>query len=93
MGYCLRMVFINCDPWFIAKDIADILGYPTIMSMTKKIDCDEVMLYKSPSMSYRNTIISERGVYDAILGSESSEAKDFEKFITHVVLKGGREWI
>ncbi len=31
----------NGEPWFVAKEIADVLGYSDAFEMTKKLDADE----------------------------------------------------
>jgi prophage antirepressor-like protein len=77
------------EPWFVAKDIADILGYSETSSMTKRLDDDEkvTMPFRSnPSNVTQKIIINESGLYEAIFGSQMPKAKDFKRWIKREVL-------
>ena len=61
------------EPWFVAKDLADILKYNQTSSMTKKLDVSEktnipFMLNHNSNQKTQKTIISEKGVISAISG-------------------------
>ena len=89
----VRVVEINNEPYFVGKDVAEILGYE-IPSKAIKDHCDEdnckVLTYKAFSKmeiaslwsgnDYSNkVIINEFGVYELVLGSELPSAKAFRK--------------
>lgn len=83
----------NGEPWFVATDIAKILGYRNAPDMTRRLDRDEAdtrsMRIRSENGVEQNrdvTIISESGLYAAILGSKLPAAKEFKRWITHEVL-------
>ncbi|MCX4026429.1 BRO family protein [Spartinivicinus marinus] len=84
----VRVVNKGGEPWFIAKDVADALGYSLPSAMTRYLDEDE------KGMSIKHTLggpqelqaINESGLYSAILRSRRPEAKMFKKWITSEVL-------
>ena len=93
----LGVVVIKEEPWFIAKQITEILGYKDAESMTRRLDEDEKMLltiniakslqivgFDIPTRGM--TMINESGLYSAILGSSKTEAKPFKKWITSDLL-------
>jgi len=82
------------DPWFVAKDVADILGYAETNRMTVRLDDDEKMSTKLVGISKTNpvaTLINESGLYSAIMGSQKPEAKKFKKWVTSEVLPALRK--
>ena len=83
----------NNNPWFVAKDVAEILGYSDTNAMTRRMDSDEVKTCADKSSGQvRNIyIISESGLYRAILGSRKPEAKAFKRWVTHEVLPSIRK--
>ena len=84
----------NGEPWFVAKDIAEILGYSETSAMTRTLDEDEVSNVRSADSAGRDNhllIISESGLYSAILRSRRSEAKAFKKWVTSEVLPSIRK--
>lgn len=74
-------------PWFVAKEIADVLGYSDAFEITKKLDDDERQNLQIAGFGPRGvTIISESGVYAAILGSQKPGAKRFKRWVRSEVL-------
>lgn len=90
----VRIVMLQDVPWFIAKDVSDVLGYVDSNAMCKRLDDDETQKVKPADLSgfgdayIRNdlTIINESGLYNAILGSTKPEARAFKKWVTSEVL-------
>jgi prophage antirepressor-like protein len=87
-GQDVRIITINDDPWFIAKDVADILEYSDTQAMTRRLDDEDKETYtdKSSGQGRNVAIINESGLYTAILGSKKTEAKRFKRWITSEVL-------
>ena len=89
----------NGDPWFVAKDVAEILGYSETAKMLRRLDEDECKKIEPPEMGGTNfssmareiTIINESGLYNAVLGSTKPEAKAFKKWVTSEVLPSIRK--
>lgn len=80
------------DPWFIAKDVCDILGIRT-NNLRAILDEDEVTeLTNDYSIDIAQNggksplIISESGLYNLALKSRKPEAKEFKRWVTHEVL-------
>ncbi len=84
----VRTVVKGEEVWFVAKDIADALGYTDTQAMTRRLDEDERNTYTDNSSGQGRTlsIINESGLYSSILGSSKSEAKEFKRWVTSDVL-------
>lgn len=82
----VRTVLIESEPWFVAKDVADILEYSDTQAMTRRLDKEDIMTDKLSGMNMKSTIINESGLYEAIIGSKKKDARKFKRWITHEVL-------
>ncbi|WP_442774281.1 BRO family protein [Lactococcus hircilactis] len=82
----VRTVLVDNDPWFVAKDVADILEYSETAQMTRRLDKEDSMSVKLTGMNMKSTIINESGLYEAIIGSKKKDARQFKRWITHDVL-------
>jgi len=84
----VRVVDQAGDPWFVAKDVAEILGYSVPAKMYARLDEDEKLTFQDGSSGQirEMILISESGLYNAILGSNKPEAKRFKKWVTSEVL-------
>lgn len=84
----LRVVEIDSQPWFVAKDVCDILGLGNMHSSLAALDEDERGLHTmESSLGTRGmVVISEPGLYSLILRSRKPEAKSFKRWVTHEVL-------
>lgn len=92
----IRVVTIDAEPWFVAMDIAQVLEYGDTEAMTRKLDSDEKsnlqIVGSGPQSGGRGTtVISEAGLYAAILTSQKPEAKRFKRWVTHEVLPAIRK--
>lgn len=76
------------EPMFIAGDVAKILGYGDATHMTRRLEDDEKGLrsVETPGGAQMANVITEPGLYSAILGSRVPEAKAFKRWVTHEVL-------
>ncbi|MBZ2197242.1 BRO family protein [Occultella gossypii] len=76
------------DPWFVAADVATILGYRMASDMTRRLDDDDrgTRSVRTPSADQQMTVITEAGLYVAVLGSMVPGAKEFKRWVTHEVL-------
>lgn len=84
----LRVVMIDDEPWFAAPDVARALDYRTANDMTRILDEDEkgTQIVRTPGGDQEVSVISESGLYSAILRSRKPEAKKFRKWVTSEVL-------
>lgn len=92
-GVDLRVIVIGNEPWFVASDVARTLGYSATAAMTRSLDSDErgVQSLHTPSGMQDMTIISEPGLYSAIMRSTRVEAIAFKRWIRHEVLPAIRK--
>lgn len=86
----IRMIMINNEPWFVGKDIAEVLGYVKernaiaahVEAEDKKVAPIQGVLGGKQAM----TIINESGLYSLILSSKLPNAKKFKHWVTSEVL-------
>lgn len=85
----------NGDPWFVAKDVCDILKISNPSDALQSLEDDEKTnlgnSYVWPEPGKRPLIISEPGLYRLVMRSRKPEAKDFQRWVTHEVLPSIRK--
>lgn len=84
----VRVVQVDGEPWFVASDVAKILGYREAFNMTRRMDDEDKgpRSVRTPGGEQQMTCISEAGLYVAVLGSQVEGARSFKRWITHEVL-------
>jgi prophage antirepressor-like protein len=85
----VRVVSNNGDPWFVAKDVCEILGYKNPRQvLSTHLDEDEkgVQILDTLGGNQELVVISESGLYALIFKSRKPEAKKFRKWVTSEVL-------
>ena len=90
----IRTVEIDSTPYFVGKDVAEILGYERADNAirTHVDDEDKLMHQISASGQGRNmTVINESGLYSLILSSKLPKAKEFKHWVTSEVLPAIRK--
>lgn len=87
-GRELHVIDIGGAPWFIAGTVASILGFREAYDLTRGLDEDEKGPHnvRTPGGTQSVTVISEAGLYSAILRSRVEGAKRFKRWVTHEVL-------
>ena len=89
-GHEVRTVTINNEPYFVGKDVAEILEYKEPnKAIVRHIDEDDRM--KRPitdelGRKQETYIINESGLYSLILSSKLPQAKEFKRWVTSEVL-------
>jgi len=81
-------------PWFVLKDVCQVLNLGTTAHVSKRLDGDEVnLIHLMDSLGRRQktTVVSESGLYNIILRSDKPEAKPFRKWVTSQVLPSIRQ--
>ncbi|MGE4555561.1 MAG: Bro-N domain-containing protein [Desulfovibrionaceae bacterium] len=77
------------EPWFVAKDVCDVLELTDARKTVHLLDEDErntVPVRDSIGRIQQTFIISESGLYSLTLRSRKPQAKAFKKWITKEVL-------
>lgn len=90
----IRTVEINNEPYFVGKDVADILGYTNARkALTDHVDEDDKGVTKCDTLggSQNMTVINESGLYSLILSSKLPTAKKFKRWVTSEVLPSIRK--
>lgn len=85
----VRTVEVNGTPYFVGKDVAEILGYADPQKAMKMHIDDEDKLTRQIVVSGQNrnvTIINESGLYSLILCSKLPKAKQFKHWVTSEIL-------
>lgn len=90
----VRVLEKDGEPWFVGKDVADILGYEKPTDAVRK-HCDDedrgISKMETPSGKQNMTIINESGLYSLILSSKLPQAKLFKRWVTNEVLPSIRK--
>lgn len=78
------------EPWFVARDVCDILELTNPAVALQSLDDDEKTnlsnSYVWSEPGRRPLIISEPGLYRLVIRSRKPEAKEFQRWVTHEVL-------
>lgn len=85
----VRTIQKDGEPWFVLKDVCNVLGINKTADVAARLDSDEVGridLVDSAGRKQEMTITNEPGLYSVILRSAKPEAKDFKRWLTHEVL-------
>ncbi|MCK1198577.1 phage antirepressor [Streptococcus uberis] len=93
-GQEVRTVTIDNEPYFVGKDVADILGYSNSRdALSKHVDSDDKLTshIATAGQNRNQTIINESGLYSLILSSKLPQAKEFKRWVTSEVLPAIRK--
>ena len=91
----IRIVEIQDEPWFVGKNVAEILGYERYTkAVVDHVDEDDRINIDGKTQSQIGTelgqrggwLINESGLYSLILSSKLPTAKAFKKWVTSEVL-------
>lgn len=86
----VRVVKIDEEPWFVAKDLCDVLEIKNPTQVINRLDADERAMFNIGRQGDAN-VVNESGMYSLILGSRKQEAREFKRWITHDVLPSIRK--
>lgn len=90
----VRTMEINGEPYFVGKDVAEILGYSnTRDALTKHVDSEDknTVAICDGKGNPNQTVINESGLYSLILSSKLPKAKEFKRWVTSEVLPSIRK--
>lgn len=90
----IRTVTINGEPWFVGKDVAEVLGYSNSRDALAKHVCSEdkgVAECDTLGGKQKLGIINESGLYTLIFGSKLESAQRFKHWVTSEVLPAIRK--
>ena len=94
----VRVVEVNGDPWFVGKDVAEILGYTNPNEAIQDHIDEEDKLNSKTLLSFEldlgqrgGWLINESGLYSLILSSKLPTAKQFKRWVTAEVIPSIRK--
>lgn len=89
----VRALTIDGNPWFVAKDVCNVLEHSNHRAAVDGLDDDEkgVSKFYTPGGQQEMLIISESGLYTLIIRSNKPQAKPFRKWVTAEVLPSIRK--
>lgn len=90
----IRVIEQDGEPWFVGKDVADVLGYSNtrdaLNKHTSEVDRTDVAIHDG-RQNRNMTIINESGLYSLILSSKLPTAKAFKHWVTSEILPSIRK--
>lgn len=96
----VRVITKDGEPWFVGKDVAEVLGYlntkDAIATHVYEEDKKIIQRSENATLEIPNrglTIINESGLYSLILSSKLPQAKKFKKWVTSDVLPSIRKHV
>ncbi|HCU6911384.1 TPA: phage antirepressor, partial [Staphylococcus aureus] len=94
----VRTLTVDNEPYFVGKDVAEILGYSnTRDALSKHVDEDDKEILTSRNTTLENlpnrglTAVNESGLYSLIFSSKLESAKRFKRWVTSDVLPAIRK--
>ena len=90
----VRAVSINNEPYFIGKDVTEVLGYQNgSRDINRHVDAEDrrkAMVFDG-NQDKETILINESGLYSLILSSKLPKAKEFKRWVTAEVLPAIRK--
>jgi anti-repressor protein len=87
-GTEVRTLTIDSEPWFVAKDVCNVLDMAKVDRAIARLDEDEKGTHTVSTLGgdQEMSIINESGLYSVVMTSRKPEAKNFKRWVTHDVL-------
>ena len=84
----VRTCMIEGEPWFVAKDVCDVLGLASVAGFIRKVPDAQKGLYRmqTPGGNQQLSIVSEAGLYRLVMRSDKPEAEPFIAWVTEEVI-------
>lgn len=93
-GKIRTIVDENNEPWFVGKDVAEILQYKDTSDALKRHVENEDKLtrcFTDSGQSRKMYVINESGLYSLIFSSKMDKAREFKRWVTSEVLPAIRK--
>ena len=90
----VRTLMIDGEPWFVGKDVTEILGYKdSVNALKSHVDEEDKLRWQITTSGQRRevSVINESGLYSLILSSKLPKAKEFKHWVTAEVLPSLRK--
>jgi len=93
-GQDVRIITQDGEPWFVAKDLCEVLEISNPSQALTRLDEEEkntIILNEGNRGNPSTAVVSESGMYALVLSSRKPEAKPFRKWVTSEVLPSIRK--
>lgn len=92
-GATVRSVVLDGEPWFVARDICNVLGLPNLSMAMARLSDDEKGVNRIDTLGgpQQMAVVSESGMYALVLRSDKPGAAAFRRWITTEVLPAIRK--
>ena len=90
----VRIFDKNGEPWFVGRDVCNILGYANSSdALAKRVDIEDKGVANCDTLGGNQnlTVINESGLYSLILSSKLPNAKRFKHWVTSEILPSIRK--
>lgn len=90
----IRILIREKNPWWVAKDVCDVLEIKNSRQALTRLDDDEkdtVIINDGTPGNPAMAVINEPGLYTLVLSSRKPEAREFKRWITHEVIPSIRK--
>ena len=89
----VRVIIVNGMPWWVAKDVCEVLDISNYRDAVSRLDEDErgSVLVDTLGGPQQMAAVNEPGLYGLIMTSRKPEAKQFKRWVTHEVLPAIRQ--
>ena len=91
----IRTILIDGEPYFVGKDVADILGYAksrnAIQIHVDEEDKKDALIQGGVGGTQKMIVVNESGLYSLVFSSKLPVAKQFKRWVTHEVLPSIRK--
>ena len=93
----VRTLVMDGEPWFVGKDVAEILGYSnTRKAISDRVDDEDkkdgVTIRDSIGREQKPIFINESGLYSLVLSSKLPKAREFKHWVTSKILPSLRKY-
>lgn len=85
----IRTQLINNEPWFVGKDVADVLGYKNgSRDINRHVEDEDKLKYRigTAGQTREQILVNESGLYSLIFNSTLENSKRFKRWVTSEVL-------
>lgn len=84
----VRAIEKNGEPWFVGKDVCNVLELKNVSHAISRLDEDEKGITSNDTLGGEQSmiIVSEAGVYRLVFTSRKPEAEEFKRWLAHEVL-------
>lgn len=91
--HLVRVVMRDGEPWFVAKDVCDVLGLAKHDTALGRLDDDEKGSHTvgTPGGPQQVSVVSESGLYALMFSSRKEEARRLRKWVTSEVMPSIRK--